>query len=410
MARIIDENQYTNNVAFDFENKLNSEYVRLIEENPQPCVYYSISDPDSSVDDGLYNVERHLGSHSPIRYKKIDNLPIYMDNSVILDLNEADEGLTTSFEAEAKIMPGTVIPYPDDYFYIKYLGKKFMFRVTEVAFDTVKSFNYYKINFTIKSVGDSDTYNDLEFQTVERHTCIVRNIGTDDKCIVEDTVYQSILLLNEVYDKLADMYLRLFYSTRYNALLYSSDDGLTSVYDRFITKFINDNNIFHKKYDYETTSFIEVDFDRKFLVDYEHSIFKKLELHRFDKIEDMPYVVVPLIDTLSTFALYSDKSISTLAKVPSNLSKWYLPEGIIYHGETQLTPEEEEERINKLPIFKKIISKYISNKVGKVSDIRIEELNIMSSMDYDWNSYISLPIVLFILKSLYKDYMKRVDR
>lgn len=410
MARIIDENQYTNNAAFDFENKLNTEYARLIEENPQPCVYYSISDPDSSVDDGLYNVERHLGSHSPIRYNKIDNLPIYMDNNVLLDLNDAEEGLTVSFEAEAKIMPGTVIPYPDDYFYIKYLGKKFVFRVTEVAYDTIKSFNYYKINFMIKSVDDADTYNDLEFQTIERHTCIIRNIGTEDKCIVEDTVYQSILLLNEVYDKLADMYLRLFYSTKYNVLLYSGDNGVTSVYDRFITKFINDNQLFHKKYDYETTTLIEVDFDRKFLVDYERSIFKKLELRKLDGVEDIPYATVALIDPLSVFALHYDLSVSTTAKVPSNISKWYLPEGIIYHGDTPLTPEEEEERINKLPIIKKIVAKFIAKKADKLSDIPMEELHTMSSMDYDWDTYISIPILLFILKSLYKDYMRKVER
>lgn len=324
MARLLDDAQYTTQHAFEFEKKLNSHYVIYQDKNAQPVVYYNINEPESTVDEGLYTAERDLGTHSPTRFNRIDGLPIYIDSNILLDLEDADEGLTTSFQADGTLLPNTVIPYPGDYFFIKYLGNKFVFRVNEISFDTVKSYNYYKISFSIKSVNNRDSFEDLEGQTINRFICIQRNIGTDEKCIIEESDYVSIQILNEAYDVITDMYLKLFYHDDYNVLLYNDEAG-RNIYDRYMTRFINNNHIFAKKYDYISTLLSEVDFDRFFITDYSRSLYRLLELGRYKDIKDAPFILINIKDPISIFSMYNDKNIYSVQLMNKNVGQWYLP-------------------------------------------------------------------------------------
>lgn len=345
MARLLDDTQYTSQSAFEFEKKLNSQYVIYQDKNAQPVVYYNINEPESTVDTGLYTAERDLGTHSPTRFNRIDGLPLYIDNNILLDLEDADEGLTTTFNADATLLPNTVIPYPGDYFYIKYLGKKFVFRVTEISFDTVKSYNYYKINFNIKSVNTLDAHDDLESQTINRYICITRNIGTDEKCIVEEEDFLSIQILNEAYDVICDMYLKLFYNPNYNVLLYTDEAG-RDIYDRYMTNFINNNHIFAKKYDYMSTILSEVDFDRFFITDYSRSIYRLLELGRYKDIKDVPFILSNIKDPLSIFAMYNDRNVYSIQFMNKSVGQWYLPARLMNElGKQTLTKVDLE--INK---------------------------------------------------------------
>jgi len=347
----MDDAQYTNQHAFEFEKKLNSHYVIYQDKNAQPVVYYNINEPESTVDEGLYTTERDLGTHSPTRFNRIDNLPIYIDSNILLDLEDADEGLTTSFQGDGIILPNTVIPYPGDYFFIKYLGNKFVFRVNEISFDTVKSYNYYKINFSIKSVNNKDSFEDLEGQTVSKFVCIHRNIGTEDKCIIEESDYVRIQILNEAYDVICDMYLKLFFHDNYNVLLYTDAAG-RNIYDRYMTRFINNNHIFAKKYDYISTTLSEVDFDRFFISDYSRSLYRLLELGRYRDIKDVPFILTNIKDPISIFSMYNDKNIYSVQFMGNNVGQWYLP-GNLFNllDKPKLTEVEMEIKKDENPIF-----------------------------------------------------------
>ena len=98
-------------------------------------------------------MDKILGAQSPIRYSEVKNFPIYGMEMIQLDLDEAEEGITSSYDGgELIILPDTIIPYPDDFFIIEHKGMEFLFRVTAVNYDTIKSNNFYKISFTIKYV------------------------------------------------------------------------------------------------------------------------------------------------------------------------------------------------------------------------------------------------------------------
>jgi hypothetical protein len=123
----------------------------------------------------------HLnGVLSPIRYNKLLNFPLYGIEQIQLQLDEDEEGLTSDYQSEAIILPNTIHPSVDDYFIINYLEKKYMFRITKYEYDTIKSNNYYKVEFSLQSV-DVSFFNDIERQVVKTYYTQFDNIGTDDK-------------------------------------------------------------------------------------------------------------------------------------------------------------------------------------------------------------------------------------
>ena len=131
------------NVAL-LRDRQSSMYSIFLESKPTFTTYYHVNKIRSRTDKGLKMPEKLNGALSPIRYNKLLNFPLYGIEQIQLQLEEEDEGLTSDYSGEAIILPNTIHPTPDDYFIINYLEKKYMFRITNYAYDTIKSNNYYK--------------------------------------------------------------------------------------------------------------------------------------------------------------------------------------------------------------------------------------------------------------------------
>ena len=154
---IFDEQNFINNNAFKFEDRLNSQVARFLDKSPTYVTYYHISDIESTVDLGFSNIDGLLGDESPLRFNEIKDFPVYGLDPVQLRLEDMDQGLDTSYEGELLILPNTIKPTPNDFFTINYMSKDFIFMVTGVDYDTVKSNNYYKIDFYVKDIDYGKT-------------------------------------------------------------------------------------------------------------------------------------------------------------------------------------------------------------------------------------------------------------
>ena len=213
-----DEKLLVNNNIFKYEDKLNSAFTRFLETTPTYVTYYNINTIESTVDLGFVNVDKILGPTSPLRYSEVKNLPIYGMEAIQLDIDEGDEGLNSSYDGELIILPDTITPYPDDFFILEHKGYNFLFRVTGVNYDTIKSNNFYKISFTIKYVTPEDSKKILD-QVTNKYTCIVDNIGTEDKCIIEDGMYALLMRMKDIYEEISNRYKLFYYSKKYNVII-----------------------------------------------------------------------------------------------------------------------------------------------------------------------------------------------
>ena len=151
----VNEKRMNDNI-FLYEDRLSNPTTRFQEDTPTYVTYYHIDADETTVDAGFEDVASILGNRSPIRFTKTVEFPIYMSNEITPSIEDVDQGMDSSFEGEAVILPATIKPLENDFFVIPYLHEQYVFRVVAIDYDNIKPDNYYKITFTLKSVDGDD--------------------------------------------------------------------------------------------------------------------------------------------------------------------------------------------------------------------------------------------------------------
>ena len=288
MALIIDEKKMVQHNIFQYEEKLKSPMSRFLDTTPTFVTYYHINPDETTVDEGFKDISSIIGFRSPIKYKKIQNFPLYGIEQVIPQIQEMDQGLDTDFNSEAIVLPGTIKPLENDFFMIPYLHDVYLFRVTEITYDNVMPDNFYKLDYKLEYI-DQEKVDALEKQANETYTCILDNIGTENKCIIETDTIEKIEKIEKMYDDIATTYLSLFYDDRLNCLLGDLVKG-QRLYDPFQTEFVNKHNLFNKKNNLKTLLFTNQIDDNKKRIKYEKSVYRFMERRDYTKISNFKYV------------------------------------------------------------------------------------------------------------------------
>ncbi len=395
MGHLIDEQSFINNNIFKYEERMNSQYSRFLDKTPTFTTYFNIDNITSITDTGFLNVERIIGSNSPVKFKQINDFPVYGVESVLLDLSDDEVGLDISYDGELIILPNTIVPLPNDCFTISYLNKDYLFMVTDVKFDTIKSNNYYKISFTIKSLS-SETRLQLLSQVDENYNCILTNIGTQEKCIIRSDMYEKILFMNTTYREICNKYKTLFYNLRYNSFLFVNDVDSMKYYDKYLTHFINTHKLFNEKYDYDTLFLINEDDSHTFPIEYEKSLYRILERNKKSLLSNhINYSITGINNATSIFKYYNDNVIKSIYF--SNIGDPYISDELLNNISTGTSSIEN--------IVHKTIIDYFNNSINVIDEFNMEPLAEIDYINYDLNSFILIPIVLFILRTYYNKFM-----
>ena len=399
MAYLIEDKQFINDNVFKFEERAESQYTRFLDKNPTFVTYYNISETTTN-DSGLFNVEQVLGNNSPLRFKKVSDFPIYGIESILLSLNEEDQGLDSSFESDATILPNTIVPLPNDLFTISYMNKNYLFMVTTVAYDYIKSHNFYKIEYTLRSITEDQlTY--LAHQTEQEFTCVFRNIGTGDRCLIESNDYANIIELNGIFKRLSERYLHTFYNKRYNCFLYHCNPQGDKIYDMFLNHFIDKNEIFNEKFNYQTIQMSNEDYSDKFDMDYDiswYSVFEQCDIRQVP--DELQCTLKPITGEDSVFSYYRDKKVKSIT---FNL----LVDNIHYVDPILLDSIKSNIRLDTDGVLRRLIIDYFNKKLNTFNDLNIKELdNIPSYFGYDFDVYHYVPMVLYIIRKYYSQFIK----
>jgi len=393
MGFLVNEKQFINDNIFKYEERMNSQYSQFLDKAPTYVSYYHISNIESITDTGLLNVEQILGPNSPLKYKQINDFPIYGVEQVLLDLNDEEEGLNTSFEGEAIILPNTVKPLPNDFFTISYMDSNYLFMVTQISYDTIKSNNYYKINFTIKSL-DGDGVSKLASQTTEKFTCIVENIGTQEKCIIRNDDLSLILKLNTIYKNIVNRYKMLFFNKKYNNFIFVTED--IKIYDKYLSHFMNTNKILNEKYDYETVFLTNEDPTNTFLYEYETSLFRNIETLNKSKLKHVDYSQRLISNPQSCFRFYRDNAVRSVS---------FLNGTIPYISHELIDRIKSKEVLQTDGIVNKILIDYFNKSTTSIASLDLTALEDYDYIDYSFESFVLIPVILYILRYYYSIFM-----
>ena len=415
-----DEKLLINNNIFKYEEKLNSQYTRFLESTPTYVTYYNINTVETTVDLGFSNVEKILGNGSPIKYSEIKNLPVYGMEAIQLNIDEADEGLTCSYDnGELIILPDTIRPYPDDFFILEHKGHDFLFRVTGVDNDTIKSNNFYKITFTIKYVTPEESAKILK-QVTDKYTCVVENIGTEDRCIIEDDYLELLNRMKELYKEISERYKLFFYRKKYNAFVWIDPQNTSlGIYDRYVNMFIQKHGLFYDNETHRTIYLNNEDESCCFALEYDLSIYRAFELRKFKRVPITKFKIVELSNMWSVFKYYraNVKSIrftdGTREYLPPSLVKAIatgeLPDITDKGGQiiTNVTDPNYPLDDKTFDEADKIIVYYMHDKIDSIYDIDFEELDEFTYFLPTWTNMVKIPLLLYAMKGYYKLFIKK---
>ena len=386
---------------FQFEERLKAPSSRFIDSTQTYVDYYHIDNEGTTTDAGFIDVASILGFRSPIKFKKIHDFPLYGIEQIVLSIQDADQGLDTEYTGEAIILPNTIKPLQNDYFVIKYLRDSYLFRVTDVNYDSVMADGFYRISYMLDFIDD-EKFQELEKQVEESYECVLENIGTENNCIIESTVHVNLTEINKIYDEMVQTYLSIFYDERYNCVLGDLNKG-RRLYDPYMTDFINRHHLFNKKNDLQTIILSEQIEDKFYKIKYEKSVYRFIERQDVDRIRKFTFSLYKgTMHQESAFYRWKDSSIEVVDVIDAFLENdaFLYGESIDIFSEDFVEMVQNNEEMNN--DYGKLISKFIKKEKIELNEIgrKLEEelLDFNSSMEV----FFFTPIILYIIRETIK--------
>ena len=96
-----------------FKDKLKNPYYIHTDKKPFICTYYNLNTTLSTLDEGSKMAYSPIGSESPLKFNKIENMFLYGGERLIAELENGEYGLeTNTIEGELIVLPNTITPYP----------------------------------------------------------------------------------------------------------------------------------------------------------------------------------------------------------------------------------------------------------------------------------------------------------
>lgn len=395
MAMLINEKRMVDDTLFHYEQRFHSPLSRFIDKTPTFTTYFHIADDASTTSEGFNSIDDYLGDSSPIRYRRIENFPLYGLDQILLQIEDTDQGLDRSYEGEATLINSTITPCQNDMFMIPSLKDFYIFKVITVNSDHIMSDNYYRVGFSLQYI-DREKATWLNKQTVEKYNCVLENIGTEKKCLIRSDIYDKIGKLEEMYTNMVDIYISVFYNERYNCFLGELDGPCTLLYDPFQVEFMLRHDLMNQKNRLDVIVPTEHFTDSKRRLKYERSIYRFFERRDLSLISNFKYNTFQGVNNPETaFAHYVDNTVF-IVDIPQNK---YIPDCA-----NQIFSDDfvAAVKVNG-PVetrYGKLLKDYIRNDEMTIDDVPLDLMEELLSLNADIEIFFLVPIMLYIIRTL----------
>ena len=388
-------NKTIDNLVEGAKSRLNNPFYIYGDRKPTIVTYYNINHNASTLDKGSSTLYDDIGQNSSLRFNKIENFHLYGIEKININLDIGEYGLESPIEGEALILPNTIVPVPGDMFIINHvIDKPYLFMVTGIGIDTLYTgANFYKISYKLTRT-DMDALTSLEtVQTIKRFTYKAGNVGTTLTPLIESNQAELIDKIEENIDTLLNYYMNLFYKNSVQNFILEYQHMY--LYDPYLIEFMIRNKLFalsgNNYFHVEQAVYI----GDTFALEYDHSIFKDIEIKKSNMRLNSVYPVPVddpnslLVDRLESYYKLSNKVMYKDYDNPINWLDMDLLDRIINN---ELYDEDSNLYYRNLLIL------YMNNKEFDITD------KIMNSiMDIEFNYtkelFYMIPILVFILKS-----------
>ena len=218
---IYDENALVDQQMYKYDKWIHSRINKYTGSGRTLVTYYNIDEQNTTTSLGLDEAYQILGTDSPLRYRKVDNViligfsPLNPENGSVASTNIRDYNLN----GEAFIIPGTIMPKENDFFIVNHLRMTHIIRVTEVTQDGLNTDGSYRITYALYSTSPQDLQQ-LNSQVVGDYVMDLQTIGGEDLTPVigkEDYELRSRLI--RMVDDMVENYKANYYDNTHNCFL-----------------------------------------------------------------------------------------------------------------------------------------------------------------------------------------------
>ena len=394
-----EESLLTNNI-FKYEQRLQSQSNKYIENGAMLTTYYSIREDATTVDRGLRDIEQLFGHKSPLRYNKILNFPVYgfgqanptnTDEIQIEDIN---------VEGECVILPSTTVPNPNDFFIINHLKMDAIFQVKEVSYDSMKVEGFYKIAYRLVSTS-KETLANLEKACEETYHTDLDAIGTNKNPIVQVDDYARQGQIQKMCNMMISSYKAMFYNERHNAFLFHTHETGERWFDMCGNEFMAKHNLMNPPNSNKAVMLHNKLRDQQFPIYYNNSIYNWLENDAPLKHLQMFHFQLSPADHYrdSSFFRWNEGDIWVIQPLGTHQTGVHSQE--LYFFDNEQFEAFNNPKANPTSEFDKLIHKFI-NKPSEISiqDISLDTADVLLSSVRHRDVFLYTPIILFIIKKI----------
>lgn len=386
-----------NNMVEAQQARLSNPYYKFIDKKPTVVTYWNLNDKRTTLDEGKRDSYAQLGTKASFRYNKVNNFVLYGLPVFSVNMQLSEYGIESSpIEAEALVLPKTLIPFNDDYFMISYLKNPYIFRVNNVTIDTLENgSNFYIIQCHLDNTIDD--YKDFLNSTnlVKTFNFKIENVGTNKTPILTEAESDIIKVLGEIYNSFRNYYIDLFYRPNIQTFVYGYLDMY--IYDPYIIEFIIRNGLFSLEDDKYMYIYQAVHKPSTFSIEYNRTIFRSIE-NRDSQFHTNSCYPVPVHDPNSLLLCrmedYHELSIN-LHNVFEDPINW-LDNNLFDRIVENSLYNENDEKDPKL--YRNIIINFVNNTSNFIiNEVEIDSL-LNIQLKYCKDLFYEIPILMYIIQ------------
>lgn len=299
------DTQYKNTMDTLFEGVktvINNPYYLFTDQKGLKVNYYAINRERSTLDSDSKMHNATTGKVSAFRYNKIKDFYLFGFEKVTLNIEVGDVGTEADpIEGDCIILPKTIEPADGDCFVVTSFKEPLLFRVNKVDIDTLDTgSNIYKISYKIFDNTDQ-TLEEIEAQVIDTYEFIVKNVGTQFKCLIKSADYALIGSLETLLDEVIGYYKRMFFKDSVQTFVYNHNGE--NFYDPYLIEFCIRNKVFSygSEYTYLTQ---QVYLPTTFAIDYRKSLFYSIEERDTQNVSTRIYSGMTRIEDLTSLFYY----------------------------------------------------------------------------------------------------------
>lgn len=396
MGLIFDEATMMDGNIFKFEQRLHSHMNKFIDNGAMLVTYFAQDDEASTADRGLQDIDQLFGKQAPLRYRQIENFPVYGFGQAKPEADDSQQIEDINVEGTCIINPSTIVPRPMDFFIVKHLKMPAIFEVTKVDFDTMKVDGFYQIQYRLHSTS-KDTIEDIKSRVTEVNYTDLNAIGSNRNPIIREDDFVLRGKINQMVTQMILSYRALFYNSKHNCFIYRDPESGLDIFDACANEFMAKHSLMN----YDNASSVIVlnnkIQDYQAPLHYHNSIFNWIEIGAPERLLQKFFFTMGDASPYpgSSFVRWGEPEIQIMYPLAAN-EVGLLNQDFSYFDDAQMEAFMGEYEPNNE--YEKLIWKFIHRTDLTIHDVSLYTADVLLNSVRHRDVWMYTPIIIYIIR------------